>query len=381
MDIFRFPQVHDNTCPEIWQRMFIAQNNETFVVKPCCYAAPRDTNQVAIRDPKKIFHIYNTSSVVTTMREENLQGRLDSGCVVCAAAESSTGSSGRTRALEHMKDNTVVIGSHVDLNLGNLCNLACAICDPHSSTSWLPLYNKMNDRPWQDSNPYKVHDRPVIDDPEWFKNIKVLQLQGGEVFLQPAYVDFFQNLERHRDLSEITVRVFTNGTVIPSPDLIDMFRRCQQVDIWFSIDDIGQRFEYQRRGARWTAVLENLNWFRNNRHAQWNLGFHPTYSLLNIYYLPELMRFLSKEFPDWSKIFGPYHVGTGPCSADILPGHIRQAILDKSQTLPELDWVKDFIQVGDRDFGPFFDYLARYDRATNASYSAAHAEFWQLIKS
>lgn len=369
----------DNHCPELWQRMFLNQVNQTFLAKPCCYALADDSNKVWITDANRVFDTYNQAKNILRLREENLQNRLGSGCEVCRHAEEAVGSSGRTRALERTQGSRQhKLTAHVDLNLGNLCNLACAICDPHSSTSWVPIYQRMNQQPW--SLPlYQKHDRPVINDPQLFANIETLQLQGGEVFMQSAYTDFFENLARVRDLSEIRVVIFTNGTVIPDDALWQHLLKCGQVDLFFSIDDMGERFEYQRHGANWDRVIENIRWFRDHAGGNFELGFHPTYSLLNIYYLADLQRFLSETFPSFRRNWGPYHVETGPCLADCLPAPVREAILERTRDIEELAFLQDYIRAEPRDLAPFFDYIKRYDLATRSSYQACHSEFYHLL--
>ena len=373
------PSNQKNHCPELWERLYLHQVNHGFVAKPCCYAKAYEGYKVWITDAKGVFRAYNQSADIQHLRQENLQGRLGDGCEVCVHAEQATGVSGRTQALmrtggrrEHR------LTAHIDLNLGNLCNLACAICDPHSSTAWAPVYQKMQGRAWTLTH-YDKHDRPVIDDPDLFAHVETLQLQGGEVFMQSAYLDFFRNLSRVRDLQEITVVIFTNGTMIPAPGLWDLLRQCRQVDLYFSIDDMGERFEYQRHGARWPQVLHNLQWFQAQAGAGVTLGFHPTYSLLNIYYLADLYQFLVREFPSWQRRWGPYHVGTGPCIADALPAHVRQAVIDRHQHIPELAFLSDYIREQARDFSDFWLYIDRYDQATGRCYQRTHSEFHSLL--
>lgn len=367
-----------NYCPELWQRMFLHQTNRTFVAKPCCYYQEPD-QPLWISQADKIFNTYNQSAKIRLLREENQQGKLGPGCKVCAHAEQVGMESGRLSALKRLSDqNRVVPTRHLDLNLGNLCNLACAICDPHSSTSWIPIYQAMEDKSWPYPT-YNKYNRPVIDDAELFENLETIQLQGGEVFLQAAYADFFRNLSRHRDLGEITVVIFTNGTVLPSVELWDSLICCRQVDLYFSIDDIDKRFEYQRHGAKWHRVISNIRWFQDHARSNIQLGFHPTYSLLNIFYLIDLRDFLQQEFPDLPRRWGPYHVGTGPCIADAMPKVLRDAVITKNQGVEELDFIGSYVREEQRNLAPFFEYISKYDRATQGSYAQTHAEFWTLL--
>lgn len=367
-----------NYCPELWQRMFLYQSNRTFVAKPCCYY--QDTDEpLWTTQPDRIHEIYNQSAKIRALREQNQQGHLGPGCHVCTHAERAGLESGRVSALQRMTDLTRVRPTrHLDLNLGNLCNLACAICDPHSSTSWVPIYQAMQDKDWPYPT-YDKNDRPVIDDPALFEHLETVQLQGGEVFLQTAYVDFFTNLSRARDLRDIRVVIFSNGTVIPQPQLWSLLVRCASVDLYFSIDDTGERFEYQRHGGRWSRVLDNLAWFDQHAPSHFTLGFHPTYSLLNIYYVGQLCAFMQERFPGWQRRWGPYHVGTGPCSADVLPGPVRDAVLERAGHFEELSFLTSYIRPHSRDFSDFLHYISRYDRATKSSYHSTHPEFYDLL--
>ena len=377
------PETDDGVfCPEIWQRMFVIQSNDEFIVKPCCFADRSPLNELTIKNSDKIFNTYNQSVNTKQLRKNNLDRKVDSGCNECVRVESTIGISGRTGALSRsVPGKPLVLGTHVDLNLGNLCNLSCAICDPHSSTNWRPLWEKMNGTTWTKSPTFQSKGRPVINDPEWFANISTLQLQGGEVFLQPEYVNFFENLSKHRDLKEITVAIFTNGTVLPSHRLWELLKQCGNVNLFFSIDDMNNRFEYQRRGAKWDEVLDNLQWFKNNSSSNIWLGFHTTYSLLNIYYLGELREFFNENFPRWPVHYGPYRSGMGSCSAHELPGDIRDAIVTKLSSYPQLEFVTKFIQAQENhNLNPFFDYIEKYDQVTGQNYADDHPEFWSVLR-
>lgn len=370
---------NDSYCPELWQRIFINQVNDQWHVKPCCYATPTELNSMMIQDGSRIFEIYNNNPNIQNIRQKNLEGIWDPGCLICKRNEDSMGASGRTHALEQLQDN-IVESSYVDLNLGNLCNLACAICDPNSSTSWVPIYDRMNDEKWS-SIKYIHKNRPEINDPAWFSKIRRLQLQGGEIFLQPNYINFFRNLSQHRNLRDIEVRIFTNGTVRPNPELWNLLQQVGHVSLYVSVDDIGKRFEYQRHGAAWNTVIENIQWFIEHAGENFELGIHPTYSILNVYYLDELVDYFVQEFPSLLRNYGNYFVGTGPLSAHQLPRHLRDAISTKLSRHTELKFISDYIKIDvDQIDCSVFDYIDRYDRATGNSYRQTHPEFWDLLQ-
>jgi len=370
----------ENYCPELWQRVFIAQYNDKFKLKPCCIIATTDSTQVELTDPTTLFDHYNRSASIVNLREQNLKGKLDPGCDVCVHAERITGTSARIDAINQMSHNEpLALLSHVDINLGNLCNLSCAICGPHSSTSWNPVWENMYST-FPISASYNKNNRPIIDDPDWFRNIKSLQLQGGEVFLQPEYIKFFNNLKKYKNLNDIDVRIFTNGTVLPDPELVALLRECQSVHIWISIDDISARFEYQRRGANWKKVLENLNWYNEQFDDKFLLGINVTQNLLNVFYLSETYNFFDQHYPRFVINNNQYNSSTGVLSISYLPAEIKTAIVTNNRSNTKLNALENIITVDNGyKFNSAIEYIQKYNRATGTSYADTHAEFWQLI--
>ena len=60
----------------------------------------------------------------------------------------------------------------------------------------------------------------------------------------------------------IDIHYNTNGTQLPPQDIFDLWAYFKHVEIAFSIDDIGEPFEYQRHPANWRQVSSNLVKFK-----------------------------------------------------------------------------------------------------------------------
>ena len=78
--------------------------------------------------------------------------------------------------------------------------------------------------------------------------------------------------------------------------MLDLWQQFKLVQIDFSIDDIEQRFEYQRYPANWTQVTDNLQWYID--HAPHNCMFavNTTISVLNYSNLENLNLWLANNF-------------------------------------------------------------------------------------
>lgn len=367
------PKDLNSYCPELWSRAYISQQNDQFAYKPCCYFRPEHDD--TLNDFNNIYDDLNRKH--QTIRIENLQGNKNSGCSYCFNIEESLPTSPRTNAIEKQGTNLQLI-SHLDLNLGTLCNLSCAICGPFNSSSWVPIA----ERGWGTVDPifkYKPKNRKVIDDPQLFRQLKTIQLQGGEIFLEPGYQTFFENIGKYRTYTDLDIMIFTNGTVRPSFEFVEILNRCGNVKIFFSIDDMQQRFEYQRRGAKWNEVIDNIAWF--NEHVNASFGFNITYSLFNVFYLPELQSFLSSKFPTMNRNYSAFNTGMVNCSAEFLDQTEHAVITDKIKDIPELHFLTDYIKIKNRPYKEFIDYVKKYDSLTNSSYPDTHPEFWTLINS
>jgi hypothetical protein len=375
----------DVYCPAVWKEAYLQENNDGFLYKPCCYfkIPTQDHTVDRLTDTTNIFNDYNNSKYIKKLREDNLNGVKDPGCYFCTHHEEtheqpSDVFSGRQRSIQFTESNELPVTSHVTLSLGNLCNLSCAICVPWQSTSWVPLYEKG----WGTTMfKYKKDTRTdVIDDPELFKSIKSMNLQGGEIFLEPRYTQFFKNFRKYRDYSELCLQIFTNGTMLPDDEFMEILNSCQEINLYFSIDDIKDRFEYQRRGAKWDKVLANMNEFKARANKNINFKFNITYSLFDIYYLPELVEFMSVHYPDFERFYSRFNSGLANCSADLMTPKVRDAVLAKAKGIPELNFLEGLIlPIETNPFGEFLDYVKKYDSLTNTSYKDAHGEFYELL--
>ena len=96
--------------------------------------------------------------------------------------------------------------------------------------------------------------------------------------------------------NNIDIHYNTNGT--QWPDAHELWSHFKRVDIAFSIDNVGERFEYERYGAKWTEVEENIRRFhklrdRNIRKITTQVCM--TINAQNVYYLEELCDWVNTQ--------------------------------------------------------------------------------------
>ena len=84
------------------------------------------------------------------------------------------------------------------------------------------------------------------------------------------------------------------------------------MEIAFSIDDIGDRFEYQRSNAHWKTVNHNIERFRKLRseHPNIQLQVCTTVNIFNVYYLEEVAQWNEQQgfdFIYWNMLHDAPH--------------------------------------------------------------------------
>ena len=152
--------------------------------------------------------------------------------------------------------------------------------------------------------------------------------------------------------------------------------------MYFSIDDIKDRFEYQRTGASWATVLDTLAYFYKMSTTNHLFHFNITWSYLNIYYLPELIDWIKETLPtnrfgDDTKIHLQQAVGT--CAIKTLTQDQYNALAKKFNGYAELDYILATIKISLNKPTRVFNYLEKLDKVRNLAYNHAHSEWEELL--
>ena len=278
-----------------------------------------------------------------TIRLDMLAGKVPTACEGCHQIEQAGGKSKRQQETNRNLDHaalTAIDGSiktdlrHIELRLGNFCNLKCRSCNADSSTSWIQDYYKLKDTVklasgyhWIKSNPDFSFD--WVDDESFYNrltefapNLEQIHISGGEPFLVPTHFKLLEKLVREGK-TDIAIHYHTNlnykwDKITPALDLLTKFK---EVHISFSIDDVGERNTYIRSLSDWDLTINNLKLFLNNYKFIYRVT--QTVSVYNFMYVEELERYLSNN-----KIrirVGLNHVQSPDyLSANILPKQMRQ---------------------------------------------------------
>lgn len=360
-------------CPEIEHNLSVHYVNDRVQLGPCCISDHRPL------DPR--FSV-DQQPFLVEIRDLNRQGTLTDVCRSCVKAEQSNGSSRRLAQQEFYRDwkGTGIRG--LDIHLGNLCNLSCVICGPHDSTAWHPDAEKLGIEivPSHRFQKRSQYDISWLAD---FENLEMVHFWGGEPLMSQVHLEFMNKLDQKGLLSRCRVIYNTNGTWKVSSEVLDAWRRSKLVELYFSIDDIEDRFQYQRHGARWQSVIDNIQWYQNMPIDNFMFYINTTWSMLNVYYLPELLAWHEKNFSQ-TRFGDPIPVifteAVGRCAINSLPGPALYSLEKKLKGIPELEFVLNSLVPGnEHDVIGFKKYVNDLDRIRGRNYKDAHTEWAQLI--
>ncbi len=218
----------------------------------------------------------------------------------------------------------------LDLKLGNICNSKCRICSSFASSQWAAeelkinpnnegarLFNKLGMWPKTNENFWEDIDSHL-------KNIEKLEFFGGEPLMIERHYEILERCVELGIAKNIALSYNTNGSIFPEKR-ISLWEKFKKVEIFLSIDDINERFEYIRFPGNFTEVVTNLGHFSKLNPDIFSIGIFQTISIFNIMHMTELTEFISKHFEEidihYNMVFTPSHI-----SPKVLPKRVKEKI-------------------------------------------------------
>lgn len=312
------------------------------------------------------------------------------GCQICYDEESSGRKSRRQSANETYEnfheDTTIDLDSPqgLDYSVGNLCNLKCLICGPDDSTAWINDYQLLYPNKSIKQFKYKKNLQNVLNDNNMLKNIKTLHFHGGgEPLLSDTHYKLLQKIDETKGLHDVRVFYNTNGTVKPNQKTLDIWEKCLLIEIYFSLDDIGERFNYQRTGANWGEVVDNIDFMKHYMPHNHMFKINCVWSLLNLFYLDEIYSWYEKNlktnrYGDHTDFI--FQKAIGKCKVVCLKTQTKNKLLKKFEKYPTLqNLVKNIDEDDTFDNYSFWQYIKKIDSIRKKNFNEICSEWSKLI--
>jgi MoaA/NifB/PqqE/SkfB family radical SAM enzyme len=302
--------------------------------RPCCLAIDEitraDGSKYSLKE-NTIEDIYH-SGYMQDLRKDFLAGNKPETCKRCWEEETAGRQSKRINSRIRLKEYYDSIDWHntdpnqlwfIDLKLGNICNLKCRICGSWSSSKWVNeeidyvsdlknrkdhlAYTFLKQGAWpRESLDFWSNLKTLLP------NIKYFEFTGGEPFLIEQHFDLLRYAVETGDSAHIEIHYNTNGTVFP--EQAELWANFKHVEIAFSIDNTGDRFEYERYGAKWSEVQDNIAKFVSMRSDRVSIQLCITMNIQNVYYLPEICDWVDTQTVDhvyFNMLHDPYEMNIG----------------------------------------------------------------------
>jgi len=318
------------------------------------------------------------------------QGELIPGCSNCYRAEQAGLVSRRMSSKELYENcyndtniNLTDTPIALDYSVGNLCNLKCTICRPENSSKWISDWVKLYPDTNTDNFLYRKNQYVTIDNLEYLKNIKSVHFHGGgDPLLSDAHVKLLQNIEASKGLSDVRVFYNINATNRVSDDVLDLWSRCNIVELYFSVDDIEDRFEYQRTGALWHDTVDTMQWYREHMPVNHLFYINCTWGYLNLYYLDELYRWHKENFAE-NRLGDPvkliFQKCIGDYSLDWVSSKTMNVLENKFQKIPEIQNLFTVLDIQEKPHTKFWDIVRRTDNIRNLNFRKLCPEWSTLL--
>jgi MoaA/NifB/PqqE/SkfB family radical SAM enzyme len=340
---------HDKFCVLPWVSL---ETSPIGTVRPCCLAEEEITDNAGNKFDLNTasFAGIQHSAYMQDLRQQFLDQKQPQTCRKCWREERSGRTSKRMHTLDRLKhmlpDQTWTADANplmfLDLKLGNICNLKCRICGSWSSSTFATEelanlgadenrkqnyhYQMLRAGAWPRENLTFWQEMDQVVD-----QIRYIEFTGGEPFMIQEHFDLLQHLVDRGLSSQIEIHYNTNGTQWPE-HAESIWSHFKTVEIAFSIDDVGARFEYQRTNAIWSEVNDNINKFRlmRDRHSNIQLQVCSTVNVFNVYYLEDLATWIDTQafdFVYWNMMHEAYYF-----SINTLPEPVKQQITQRLQS-------------------------------------------------
>ncbi len=361
----------DNFCMLPWMHLHAFPDGRAY---PCCFAL--DQYPVGDLNKNSMEEVFNGEQM-KAMRLNMLNNKPSKECGKCYDQEKSGFFSLRLSSNKHfghnidMVDNTKSDGSadfvikYWDIRFSNLCNFACRSCGTWFSSNWYEDHKKLTGKPPDHAKIMKVGR--TADD-IWnqmltqFDHVEQFYFAGGEPLIMEEHYKILKELDR-RKMYHVRLIYNTNFSKLTFKDMdvLELWNKFDSVSVGASLDAMGPRAEYMRKGTVWADIETNRRRMQevcpqvdfyisatvgliNVLHV---VDFHRTWSEQG-YIKPQDFNFNLLQFPFWQRI-------------DLLPESMKQKVKEKYES--HIAWLKpqDHLTRATKGFQSGLDYMMRRD--------------------
>ena len=339
-------------CIYPWIHLHAYPTGEAY---PCCHAEMA-VGPIGSTHTHTLKDLWN-SDRMRELRTDMLEEKSNSYCGRCYEQESAGFFGGRQSANKHhghhidRVDATTPDGTldqfemtYWDIRFSNLCNLRCRSCGYIFSSAWYQDQAKLAGADWAKNNKVlQIAGRTETDMWEQLlphlDYVEQIYFAGGEPLLMDEHYNILDELER-RGRFDVRLIYNTNFTEVKLKDrlVFDYWKKFKSVAVGASLDAMGPRAEYIRKGTVWAKVESNREKMLEMCPGV-DFYISPTLSIMNAWHLPDFHR-------DWVNrgLIRPQDLNVNVLQdpmhyrVDIAPMKFKQRLRIKFEE--HLDWLR-----------------------------------------
>jgi radical SAM protein with 4Fe4S-binding SPASM domain len=282
-------------CIYPWIHLHAYPTGEAY---PCCHAEMK----YPVGNCKKntLAEIWQDNPM-QKLREDMLTETPNPACARCYEQEEAGFFSGRKSANKHhghhikkLETNPFEM-TYWDIRFSNLCNLRCRSCGHIFSSQWYQDQAKLAGPGWKAQNQVLNYaGRTELDMWEQLEphldHVEQIYFAGGEPLLMEEHYRILDELVK-RKLFHVRLIYNTNftHTDLKGRSVFEYWKQFKSVAVGASLDAMGTKAEYIRKGTDWSVVEQNR---RDMLSICPQVDFYisPTLSIMNAWHLPDFHR-------------------------------------------------------------------------------------------
>jgi pyruvate-formate lyase-activating enzyme len=270
-----------------------------------------DQNYIAGDLNKQTIEEIWNDTPLKTLRKEMLAGIAPTACTKCYNAEAATGLSNRIHNNRNFNSKLASIpiitkedGHTDDIDLrywdfrfSNICNYKCRSCGPRFSSTWIPDAVKLGYFTEEESKKViaitEIDNESHLDFLEKYVDVvEHIYFAGGEPLIMDEHYKILDMLVA-KNRFDVIIKYNTNLSTFKHKkyNVLDYWTKWgPNLQIWPSIDEVGERAELIRSGTNWNNVEQNLRVLSEHK---FNVRPGITVGAWNVFRLPEIIEYLT----------------------------------------------------------------------------------------
>lgn len=318
---------------------------------PCCLT--NANNPVGNMNQQTMREIWNSDGM-RELRLNMLEGRPSEACSRCYEQESHGFVSMRHSSSQNfghnvaLADTTNPDGSldwfqlrYYDIRFSNLCNFRCRSCGGQFSSNWyddeVRMYGELDRKKIMYAG---RHEEDMWEQmQEHIPHLEQIYFAGGEPLIMEEHYRLLNELIK-REMFHVRLLYNTNFSQLryKKQDVLELWKQFDSVSIGASLDGMGPRGEYIRKGTIWADIERNRE---RMLEVCPGIDFYvsPTLSIMNAYHLPDFHRdwvgkgFLRPQDLNVNILQDPMHY-----RIDVLPLDRKMRVQERY--LEHLEWLR-----------------------------------------